>query len=565
MKTLYLYIGCTLFLYVNAFSQNGIVGDGFGGRLWYKPTNYSVGSYTAYSLCIDFCDQSVNQLYGWGNNGYNQLGYGNIFIGSAVPVPIPNMNNVKYYTTGYLMGAIKNDNTGWAWGIPSASDPSVGINSAPIQVISNVKFVDASISTVSFVKNDGSVWSIGKNTAGNFGNGVDNNFTSVPSQMLNITNAVRVSNNSLSTSVLLSDSTIMTVGYGFLGQGANVTTIIPLPILNMPKIVDIKSHSYGTIALTEDGDVYYYGYFEFDDSDANLPVKLTSLKNIVAISGCDDGRHFLALDEDKNCYAWGNNEYGQCGNNLSTYHDCTDSIPIVAQNVIDIMAGETFSYIVKSDGSLWGTGESCCTSIWMNLQDEKRYVFTQIDPSLVPNSCPVNGLFPTVIDCNENTLGSIDLHNYSGEQPLSYSIGGDFQFSSFFSNLGAGNYTATVMDANGCNQSIEIELLGENCPEVPVIIEQPVINIPNVFSPDDDNINDLFYFESKEIIELECQILNRWGNLIYTMNGINSSWDGKNESNQDCNEGVYFYVLKYLQNDKTWKNKTGYLTLVRKN
>ena len=36
------------------YSQNSLVGDGFGGRLWYQPYNYTVGSYSAYTICGDF-------------------------------------------------------------------------------------------------------------------------------------------------------------------------------------------------------------------------------------------------------------------------------------------------------------------------------------------------------------------------------------------------------------------------------------------------------------------------------------------------------------------------------
>jgi alpha-tubulin suppressor-like RCC1 family protein len=68
----------------------------------------------------------------------------------------------------------------------------------------------------------------------------------------------------------------------------------------------------------------------------------------VAISGCDDGYHFMALDANKNCYAWGDN-FGH----LTSANNRSYSTPsLVATNVIDIMAGETFSYIVKADGIL---------------------------------------------------------------------------------------------------------------------------------------------------------------------------------------------------------------------
>lgn len=105
-------------------------------------------------------------------------------LGVTVPVTIPFMNKVKYYSAGYMAGAIKNDSTGWAWGNPISGDP--------IEVIEDVKFLDAGSISVSFVKYDGTVWSIGSNSQGNFGDGTTLYSPTIPIQMLGITNAVRV-------------------------------------------------------------------------------------------------------------------------------------------------------------------------------------------------------------------------------------------------------------------------------------------------------------------------------------------------------------------------------------
>jgi alpha-tubulin suppressor-like RCC1 family protein len=69
-------------------------------------------------VTLDPCSNGTNQLYGWGSNNTGQLGYNSSILPSGVitPTPIPNMNNVKYYSTGYNMGAIKNDSSGWVWG-----------------------------------------------------------------------------------------------------------------------------------------------------------------------------------------------------------------------------------------------------------------------------------------------------------------------------------------------------------------------------------------------------------------------------------------------------------------
>ena len=77
-----------------------------------------------------------------------------------------------------------------------------------MQVDSDVFFLDASSVAVIFVKYDGTVWSIGYNGHGIFGDGtlVDSYIT--PVQMQTINNAVRVSNLPYSTIILLDDSEI---------------------------------------------------------------------------------------------------------------------------------------------------------------------------------------------------------------------------------------------------------------------------------------------------------------------------------------------------------------------
>ena len=127
-RAIYLSTLLILLFAPKIIAQNSIVGDGFGGRLWYQPTNYTVGSYSGYSVCPE---GESNQLYGWGANNTNQIGYSNAST-FDLPVPVPEMTNIKYYTTGYVMAAIKNDNTGWVWGY------SLSLN--PIEVIENVKF-----------------------------------------------------------------------------------------------------------------------------------------------------------------------------------------------------------------------------------------------------------------------------------------------------------------------------------------------------------------------------------------------------------------------------------------
>ncbi len=66
--------------------------------------------------------------------------------------------------------------------------------------------------------------------------------------------------------------------------------------------------------------------------------------------------------------------------------------------------------------------------------------------------------------------------------------------------------------------------------------------VPNVFTPNDDGINDKFEFKNQEQWEYETQIFNRWGHLIYD-NGNSENWDGYYKS-EKVTSGVYYYVIK---------------------
>src|SRR5690606_29932436 len=47
------------------------------------------------------------------------------------------------------------------------------------------------------------------------------------------------------------------------------------------------------------------------------------------------------------------------------------------------------------------------------------------------------------------------------------------------------------------------------------IFDPPYLEVPNVFSPNKDGINDLFFFPSQAIEEFSCTIYDRWGKQVY--------------------------------------------------
>lgn len=92
-------------------------------------------------------------------------------------------------------------------------------------------------------------------------------------------------------------------------------------------------------------------------------------------------------------------------------------------------------------------------------------------------------------------------------------------------------------------------------------------NIPNVFTPNDDGVNDVWQFNlGKENTLENISIYNRWGNIIEDLNTQTNSWirwDGRTTSGIACSEGIYFYILEYKNIRNETFTKNGFLHLFR--
>lgn len=73
-----------------------------------------------------------------------------------------------------------------------------------------------------------------------------------------------------------------------------------------------------------------------------------------------------------------------------------------------------------------------------------------------------------------------------------------------------------------------------------------VYALPNVFTPNHDEFNDKFRpFPYTSVEQVDMQIFNRWGKLVFSTNDPDINWDGKDkDSNQDVADGVYYYVCE---------------------
>jgi gliding motility-associated-like protein len=89
------------------------------------------------------------------------------------------------------------------------------------------------------------------------------------------------------------------------------------------------------------------------------------------------------------------------------------------------------------------------------------------------------------------------------------------------------------------------------------------LTIPNIFTPNNDKVNDVFRIATTNISFLNCKIYDRWGGKVYEMVTDYDSWDGRNSTGLTCADGVYYYILKATGTDGKTYSKTGFVQLAR--
>lgn len=78
------------------------------------------------------------------------------------------------------------------------------------------------------------------------------------------------------------------------------------------------------------------------------------------------------------------------------------------------------------------------------------------------------------------------------------------------------------------------------------------LDLPNVFTPNNDGSNDLF--EVRAITGEVYTIYNRWGQKVFDSSiGNASGWDGRTNAGQECPSGTYFYIIKLEDLDLEYK------------
>lgn len=112
-------------------------------------------------------------------------------------------------------------------------------------------------------------------------------------------------------------------------------------------------------------------------------------------------------------------------------------------------------------------------------------------------------------------------------------------FSSIERNIeNAGNYTLSI-ETECESKSYDFNITNSQ------IEDQSIVYVPNIFTPNADGVNDVFYCSSPYDLEnYDIQIYDRWGSEIFRSASIDESWSGT-INGRVSNSNSYSYKLEY--------------------
>ena len=334
-------------------------------------------------------------LYSWGRNDHGQLGDGTT-TDRYQPQPVKDTSGQPFKAVQVSAGvadsaAIDSENRVYTWGSESTGKGQTPAYSTtrknptpaadpdnPRQALRAVQ-VSLNWSFVMALDADGNVYTWGYNTNGQLGNGTSDstNYASNPARLPNQSfQATQISAGSWNALAIDTDGNTWTWGYngyGQLGDGSTSDKYKPQTVQNPTntsqslKAAQISAGVNHSLAVGQDGSLWAWGW----NSNGQLGIGSTVNQNkpalindpankaqaFKAVRSSAGQLHSLAVRRDGNLWAWGDNQYGQLGNN-QTAAKSTAPMAVAFDPAPPVLTGVKFGGIpgtslYRNDDGTW--------------------------------------------------------------------------------------------------------------------------------------------------------------------------------------------------------------------
>lgn len=178
------------------------------------------------------------------------------------------------------------------------------------------------------------------------------------------------------------------------------------------------------------------------------------------------------------------------------------------------------------------------------IEVEKTELVTSISAS------PIGGPAPLVVDFSHpnethQTIWKINDQEFSIANTTSHT----------FEKAGKYEITLEVIDKEG-NSAFDSKI-------ITVTPTSSITDIPNIFSPNNDFINDNFVVNHENISSFSLYIYNKKSELIFETQDIETGWNGENNYGEPVTAGDYIYIIRAEGIDGKQFEEKGIIKLVR--
>jgi len=312
----------------------------------------------------------------------------------------------------------------------------------------------------------------------------------------------------------------------------------------------------------------------------------TQVTPTIAISAsaptiCSGQTSTLTASSNVSNYSWSNGSFNNTTVvntpgivTVSVSNNCgvaTESINITSATLPVLTITPSSTLICPNETATLTVAGGSAPYTWSNSSNTGNIVITNAGTVTVSstNACGTSTAISVV---NETTINANFIANpTSGTVPLVVSFTNNSSGANSFSwNFGNGN-SATTQNVNSQTYSavgvytVDLTAINGLCTDnysliISVFNEEATLVVPNVFTPNGDNSNDVFRVTGKNIIEFNCTIFNRWGLQLYYWDDIRNGWDGTTD-NTLVPDGTYFYIINAKDLDNKEIKRQGFLQL----
>lgn len=118
-------------------------------------------------------------------------------------------------------------------------------------------------------------------------------------------------------------------------------------------------------------------------------------------------------------------------------------------------------------------------------------------------------------------------------------------------------YVLSIIDKNLCKNQDTITILVKD-----VFCKEPELYIPNAFTPNNDQQNDVLFVRGNTIEKMHISIYDRWGEKVFESDNKLNGWDGTYKG-KNVPPGVFVYYLSIGCYNKLQFTKKGNITVIR--